>query len=157
MLLLARAGGGIVLQKHTSKMIYLSCIQLIIVRAAPVCGTQLTVFYYLEACMQIQEVYLSLSYPVSVGKRPNFQLLFISHHHDHHSCPQRQSDSNSSYIDYLWLSCYIFLIMEGSTSQLFWAEIKPTLSLLQVQDWNVKQPARIVKTRGMSAVFSAHK
>ena len=39
MLFLARADGGIVLQKHTSKMIYLSCIQLIIVRAAPVCGT----------------------------------------------------------------------------------------------------------------------
>ena len=73
MLLLARAGGGIVLQKHTSNMIYLSCIQLIIVRAAPVCGgTQHTVFYYVEACMQIQEVYLSLSYPVSDGKITNF-------------------------------------------------------------------------------------
>ena len=77
MLLLALAGGGIVLQKHTSKMIYLSCIQLIIVRAAPVCGTQHTVFYYLEACMQIQEVYLSLSYPSSIRRKNNKFLADI--------------------------------------------------------------------------------
>ena len=77
MLLLVGAGGGIVLQKHTSKMIYLSCIQLIIVRAAPVCGTQLTVFYYLEACLYANTRSLSISLISSIRRKKNKFLADI--------------------------------------------------------------------------------